>query len=251
MKLLAAALTAVAATSLAQDPLLVAPNAYKLWFENPWVRVVRVHYGPREQVVAHDHTSTSAAFVYLNDSGKVIFDHIDKDYSAVTRDPTKAGSFRVYYGLQEVHKVSNNSDLPSEFLRVEFKTEPKGEMTLKGKFFREPRVEGEIARKIQFENEQIRITRLVWPPGKSVEIKTAPEEPALIVALSEAGASVALHTGNKTSPLTLSHGRSRWVGADQQETWENTGRGDIEALRFDFKTAPMSKAELEKRRLKH
>jgi hypothetical protein len=251
MKLLPPALMAIATTIYAQDPLVVAPQAYKLWFENAWVRVVRVHYAPHEQVVAHDHTSTSAAFVYLNDSGKVIFDHIDKDYSAVTRDPTKAGSFRLYYGLQEVHRVSNISDLPSEFLRVEFKTEPKGEMTLKGKFFRDSHRDGETFRKTQFENEQIRITRMLWPPGKSVEIKTTAEEPSLIVALTEIGASVEVRAQNTTSLLKLDMGRSRWVGVNSEETWENKGSADLEALRFDFKTPPMSKAELERRSRKH
>ena len=36
----------------AQDPLKVAPQSYRLQFENEWVRVIRVHYGPRGSVVA-------------------------------------------------------------------------------------------------------------------------------------------------------------------------------------------------------
>ena len=39
----------------AQDPLKVAPQAYKLQFENEWVKVVRVHYAAHEKVVAHRH----------------------------------------------------------------------------------------------------------------------------------------------------------------------------------------------------
>jgi len=31
----------------AQDPLRLLPDAYKLEFENEWVKVVRVHYAPR------------------------------------------------------------------------------------------------------------------------------------------------------------------------------------------------------------
>jgi hypothetical protein len=48
--------------AFAQDPLKVAPQAYKLEFENEWVKVVRVHYGPREKIPAHDHTERSAAY---------------------------------------------------------------------------------------------------------------------------------------------------------------------------------------------
>jgi hypothetical protein len=121
-------------TSLAQDPFKVAPRAYKLLFENDWVKVTRVHYAPHEKIAAHEHTQTASAYVYLNDSGPVVFNHIDKSYGAVTRPATKAGAFRLYRGLQELHEVENKSDAPSDFLRVEFKTDPVDEKSLKGRF---------------------------------------------------------------------------------------------------------------------
>ena len=67
----------LAVTSLAQDPLKTLPKAYKLQFENDWVKVVRVHYEPREKLPAHEHTETASAYVYLNDSGPVVFKHLD------------------------------------------------------------------------------------------------------------------------------------------------------------------------------
>src|SRR6266852_4170956 len=42
-------------TSVAQDPAKVEPKHYKLAFENEWVQVVDVHYGPHERSVMHDH----------------------------------------------------------------------------------------------------------------------------------------------------------------------------------------------------
>jgi beta-alanine degradation protein BauB len=41
--------------SLAQDPTKVEPKHYKLAFENEWVQVVNVHYGPHEMSAMHDH----------------------------------------------------------------------------------------------------------------------------------------------------------------------------------------------------
>jgi len=41
--------------ALAQDPTKVEPKHYKLAFENEWVEVVDVHYGPHEKSVTHDH----------------------------------------------------------------------------------------------------------------------------------------------------------------------------------------------------
>ena len=42
-------------TVLAQDPTKVEPKHYKLAFENEWVQVIDVHYGPHEKSGMHDH----------------------------------------------------------------------------------------------------------------------------------------------------------------------------------------------------
>src|SRR5262245_23127432 len=170
----------------AQDPTRTLPDAYSLQFENDWVKVTRVHYAPHEKLPKHAHTQSGSAYVYLNDSGPVVFKHIDLPYGAVTRPPTKAGSFRLYRGLKEIHEVENQSDLPSDFLRVEFKTAPVNDKTLMGRFFREAYPPNENFSKIQFENEQIRITRLVCAAGKSIDVSTGRAEPSLLVALTQA-----------------------------------------------------------------
>jgi hypothetical protein len=139
----------------AQDPLKVAPDAYKLAFENEYVKVVRVHYAPHAKIPEHDHTDFPAAYVYLNDAGPVIFKHVGLSYGAVTRPAVKAGSFRLYRAVKETHEVENPSDTASDFLRVEFKTEPdKDANTLRGRYFREEYPAGENFQKVQFENEQ-------------------------------------------------------------------------------------------------
>lgn len=49
---LLAALAAIPAA--AQDPVGIAPKAYHLEFENPWVRVLRLKLGPHENVPLHE-----------------------------------------------------------------------------------------------------------------------------------------------------------------------------------------------------
>ena len=237
----AIAIALLAITAPAQDPLKLLPQAYKLQFENDWVKVVRVHYGPREKLPAHEHTQTASAYVYLNDGGPVIFNHIDQVYGAVTRPATKAGSFRLYRGLQELHEVENTSDLPSDFLRVELKTDPVNEKSLKGRYYREEYPAGEIFQKVQFENEQIRITRLACAPGKKLDISTGPSEPTLLIALTPARVKV-----NKSAQVNLDLGQSSWVDPNQQGQLESPGNGPAEVLRFDFKTKPLSKEMLDK-----
>lgn len=237
----------LAFTSLAQDVFKVAPQAYKLQFDNDWVRVTRVRYAPREKIPAHEHTPTASAYVYLNDSGPVVFKHIDKDYGAVTRPATKAGSFRLYRGLQELHEVENKSDLPSEFLRVEFKTDPVNEKSLRGKFFRETYPAGENFQKVQFENEQIRVTRIVCAVGRKIDLSTTASEPSLLIALSPADLKMSEGPG-KARKLRLVMGQEKWLATNQREQLENAGREPAEMLRFDFKTKPLSKEELEKKK---
>ena len=230
----------------AQDPIKTLPQAYKLQFENEWVKVTRVHYAPNEKLPAHRHTQTASAYVYLNDSGPVVFKHIGLEYGAVTRPATKAGSFRLYRGLTEIHEVENLSELPSDFLRVEFKTEPINDKSLRGRFYREAYPAGESYQKVQFENEQIRITRLVCAKGKPLKISTSPTEPALFVALTRS--KLDLSQGKLSLSASLDAGQTLWLTTGQGKTFSNTNAGNepAELLRFDFKTKPLTNEEIEK-----
>jgi tetratricopeptide (TPR) repeat protein len=228
----------LSAGAAAQDPLKVAPEAYKQEFENEYVRVQRVHYAPRVKLPEHDHTALATAYVYLNDAGPVVFKHVGLSYGAVTRPAVKAGSFRLYKAVKETHAVESLSDAPSDFLRVEFKTAPATDPnTLRGKFFRVEAPPGENFRQVQFENEQVRITRLVCAAGEPCEFAAAAAEPSLFVALTAAQFKPA-----QGRPLSLAQGQTRWLAAGRAERWRNAGKEAAELLRFDFKTAPMKNA---------
>lgn len=214
----------------AQDPVKVAPQAYQAEFENAYVKVARVRYAAHSKLPEHDHPAFGTAYVYLNDSGPVIFKHIGLSYGAVTRPAVKAGSFRLYKGVKETHEVENPSDTLSDFLRVEFKTEPaKDQNSLRGKYFREDVPAGENLVKVQFENEQVRITRLVCAVGKRCEVKAAATEPALLVALTLA----------PVAQLKLVAGKTRWLAAGKMLQLAGMPDGAAEWLRFDFKTPPL------------
>lgn len=240
-----AALCLLSTLATGQDPTKTLPNNYKLQFENEWVKVTRVHYGPHEKLPSHRHTQTASAYVYFNDSGPVVFKHIGLDYGAVTRPATKAGSFRLYRGLTEMHEVENLSELPSDFLRVEFKTEPINDKGLRGRFYREAYPPGENFQKVQFENEQVRITRLVCVKGKPTKISTSPAEPALLVALT--ASNLELNKGRVLLSSSLDAGKTLWISSGQEKTVSNSGLTNqpVELLRFDFKTKPLSKEMLE------
>lgn len=225
----------------AQDPLKVAPDAYKRVFENEYVKVMRVHYAPKTKLPEHDHTDFPAAYVYLNDAGPVIFKHIGLSYGAVTRPAVKAGSFRLYRAVKETHEVENPGDTPSDFLRVEFKTEAgKEPNALRGRYFREDAPAGENFQKVQFENEQVRVTRLICATGKQCEFTASATEPSLLLALTGA------QFKERGKQLKLEPGQTRWLAAGKQERLENSGNTPVELLRFDFRTKPLKNAATEK-----
>jgi hypothetical protein len=215
----------------AQDAVATVPGSYTRQFENDWVRIVRVHYPPLAKLPAHTHPALACAYVYLNDSGPVVFRHIGSDFGSPTRPPTKAGAFRLFRGITEIHEVENTSALPSDFLRVEFKTDPKEPRTLRGKFFRETPPPGENLEKVQFENVQIRVTRLVIAGGQQIDVRTTAQEPTLLIAL----------TPIARTPIVsaLAPGQERWIDTNASERISNAGAEPVELLRFDFKTAPL------------
>lgn len=218
-----------------QDPTKVLPQAYKLDFENDWVKVTRVHYAAYETLPTHDHTESGAAYVYLNDCGPVIFKHSGVGFGKITRPATKAGSFRLYKAVKEVHEVENPNATPSDFLRVEFKTIADIAVPLRGKFFRETDTPGENIHKIHFENEQIRAIRLVCVKDKACDLSANATEPALLVALTRA--ELKSSTGKGQS--NLEPGKTKWIAAGQRGVLINREEQAVEFLRFEFKTKPV------------
>jgi hypothetical protein len=224
----------------AQDPFVVAPQAYKLAFENDWVRVVRVHYAPNEKIPAHDHPKRQSIFLYLNDGGPVRFKHVEGASGSfpATRPATKAGAFRLALGLSENHIVENTSDLPSDFLQVELKTEKAEAEKFRGRFIPEPqRLEGNY-RKVEFENAQIRITRLVSAASSKSETLEPSTYPGMLIALSPVQFKVKAK-GKSKSDLKLKLGETKWLEPGNFTEWQNAGKTVAETLLIEFKTKPV------------
>ena len=202
-----------AVAAAAQDPLITLPNNYRKVLDNPDVVVLRVHYGPHEQVPVHDHSDHPTIYVYLDDSGPVRFVHQPENV-ILTRPPVHTGSYRVSPGRKERHSLVNLSDKPSDYLRVELKKVPLG--TLKREFrgaAPTPLVQGT---KVEYEDPVLRIERVVCDPGDSCPL---PKEngPSVIVAFS---------------PSQLIEGRRRQPFPEDSSTlWLPAGKGaNVKAL---------------------
>jgi hypothetical protein len=151
----------------AQDPIHTLPDAYKVEFENDYVKVVRVHYDAGAKLAEHTHPAGTTAYVYLNDSDGVVFRHVGGSNRAVTRPPVKAGAIRIAAGPEEHHNAENPSPTPSDFLRVMFKTDNAGVNNLRQRL---------APTEVEFANKQMRITRYRVSPKQNmlIEAKSAP-----------------------------------------------------------------------------
>ncbi len=88
--------------ALAQDPTKVEPTHYKLDFENDYVQVVNVHYGPHEKSILHAHPG---GVVVVLTAGHLRF----TDENGKTKEVfAKPGEARWYPPFK--HKVENLGD---------------------------------------------------------------------------------------------------------------------------------------------
>jgi hypothetical protein len=174
--------------AMAQDPYTVASGHYHLLFENAWVRATRVVYGPHESAPVHNHPPTpTTVYVYLTDGGAMRFHHVTGDHVAgvsIDRRPVKAGAIRFAHGAPETHSVEYLGDEPTEYLRIELRTEP---LDRPAHDVRLPPVAMDLSKgavQSQFENGQVRIVRVVCPAGGRCPASGHASEPAVVVTMS-------------------------------------------------------------------
>jgi quercetin dioxygenase-like cupin family protein len=100
--------------ALAQDPTKVESKHYKLAFENEWVQVVDVHYGPHEKSGMHDHPG---GVVVVLTAGHLRF----TDPKGKTQEVfAKPGESRWFPAFK--HKVENLGDTSYNAVYIGMKT---------------------------------------------------------------------------------------------------------------------------------
>lgn len=158
----------VALLALAQDPYTKLPRNYHLELENSHVRISRVKYAPGEKLPVHAHPSIPTVYVYLTDGGPIRFTHISPKFT-IERSEVKAGGVRFNRNAkQETHETEYLGSAPSEYLRIEMKTEP-------GPPHRDARLRADAD--FPWDDPQVRISRV---QGKL----TVPSVPAVIVNIT-------------------------------------------------------------------
>jgi hypothetical protein len=209
----------VAIYAYGQDPFLVAGEHYHLVFENAWARAARVTYGPHETAPVHEHPPTpTSIYIYVTDGGEFRFKHMTgfkvPGYT-ITRPSVKAGAIRFAHSAPETHSVEYLGDVPTEYVRIELRTEP---VNVPIRDVRIPPAVLDPAKSTAtnvFENGQIRILRVVCAEGEGCPASQNPEDPAIVTVM---------HGPDR--------GAVRWSPAN--------GKGPLEEVRIELKTEPVA-----------
>ena len=106
------------------DALAAAPEQYAVEFENPFVRVTRVAYGPHAKAPMHSHPAPGGVVIALTDQDARL-----TSPDGVTREVHyKAGQVRwaastpgADASTQSAHAEENLSDKPFALIRVDLK----------------------------------------------------------------------------------------------------------------------------------
>jgi hypothetical protein len=208
----------VAVCTWAQDPFVVAGDHYHLVLENQWVRVARVRYGPHETAPVHEHAQTpTSVYIYITDGGEFRFKHVTgfkvSGYT-MTRPAVKAGAIRFAHSATETHSVEYLGDVATEYVRIELRTEP---IRPPIRDVRIPPRAFDVAKSAvtkEFENDQIRILRVVCAAAETCPASQDPDDPAIVTVMS--------------GPQ---RGAVRWSPARE--------KGPLDEVRIELKTDPV------------
>jgi hypothetical protein len=149
----------------------VVPSDATLEFENSLVRIVRVHYRPHQKTAMHDHPATPTVYVYVTDGGRLRIGHEGED--PVIRPPVKAGAIRFQHAVAERHAVEELDGVASEYLRLEFRTQPAGQPPTDVRRAPDDRT--------PYESPTLRIYRVTCPAHGNCPASAHPEDPAIVV----------------------------------------------------------------------
>jgi len=162
----------------AQSPYQVAGDHYHLQFENAWARATRVTYGPHERAPVHEHPPTpTTVYVYVTPGGVMRFRHVTGERVAgftFDRAAVRAGAIRFAHGAPETHAVEYLGDEPTEYVRIELRTEPKDRPKRDVRLPPASLDPSKSTAQTQFENGQVRIVRVMCAAAEPCPPGTAP-----------------------------------------------------------------------------
>jgi quercetin dioxygenase-like cupin family protein len=202
------------------DPTAVDPDHYKIEFENDAVRILRINYGPGEESVMHYHPDSVAVYVTDVDGQFTLPDGSVENASA------PAGS--IFFGPAGAHQPKNLGDSEFEVVEVEFKAREASAQEPGGP---DATVVDADHYAVEFENDSVRVLRIIYGPGETSVMHFHPDSVAIFVTdhLVEMG----LPDGS-ADELAASAGEAMFVPAGQHLP-TNIAESPVEVVLIELK----------------
>ena len=195
-----------ASAAYAQDAVKADPAHYKVVFENPGVRVLRISYPVGGKSVMHQHPDSmvlplvDSTVRFATPDGKSVDQELAKD--SVTYTP--AGT----------HNPSNQGKAPIDALLVEFKTAAPGKATV-------PSSREGLAMKVLAESPRAIAYRTTAAPTFQEPAGSKHEFDQIVIALGPSQMSLAVD--GKPAKTTWQRGDAVFVGRGVAHEAKNTG----------------------------
>jgi quercetin dioxygenase-like cupin family protein len=206
--------------ALAQDPVSVDATHYKVMLENDQVRVLRIHYNPKEKSVMHEHPAS--VVVFLNTS-KAKFTL--PDGSTTTDGGGKAGSVR--FTDAGKHLPENIGATPIEAVLVELKGKPG----MSSAVALDPVKIDPTRHKVEVENDRVRVLRVKLKPRDKTKEHEHPN--GVAIYLTDTSAKFTLADG-KTREGGGKRGEANWAAAEKH-TVQSTSARPAEIILVELK----------------
>ncbi len=195
--------------ALAQDPVKVDANHYKVMFENDQVRVLRIHYNPKEKSMMHEHPAS--VVVFLSDS-KTRFTLPD---GSATTDAGKAG--QVGFSEAGKHLPEDIGATPVEAVLVEL----KGKSGMGSAVALDPVKVDPSRHKIELENDKVRVLRIKIKAGDTTKQHEHPN--AVAIFLTDVKTKITRGDGT-TREGANKRGEAIWAAAEKHTVNNVAGR---------------------------
>ena len=183
------------ATALAQDPVKVDPAHYKIVFENPSVRVLRIDYAPGSKSTMHQHPDS---IVIPLTPSKVRFATPDGKFT-----DSELANEGAMYTPAGVHLPSNTGTGKVDALLVEFKTPAPGKAAL-------PASRPGLALKVLAEGPRAIAYRTTADPTFHEPAGSKHDYDQVVIALGPSQMSLAID--GKPAKTTWARGDAQFIG---------------------------------------
>ena len=193
-------------TALAQDPVKVDPQHYKVVFENTSVRVLRISYPPGGKSVMHQHPES---IVVPLTASKVRF-----NMEGGKSEENEMANESAMYSAAGTHNPENIGTGPVDAVLVEFKSAKPGTATL-------PPTRDNLTMKVLAEGARAVAYRVTATPTFEEPAGSKHDYDQVVIAL--APSQMALTINGKPAKTTWARGDTQFIGRGMPHESKNMG----------------------------